>query len=139
MRKRICKATGCCRLVDMDKGEVYCIEHQALAARDREARANRYKPYENAQHGRWDEMYNSPRWKTLRKNKLESEPFCEICGALATEVHHRVPHNGDWDLFLDSNNLMSICHECHLIETQKESVQRRKEHERDKARRKLWY
>ena len=138
MRKRICKAPGCCRLVDMDKGELYCIEHKSLEARDRENRARR-RPYESAAHGRWDEMYASPKWKTLRKNKLESDPFCEMCGALATEVHHITPHNGDWDLFLDPGNLMSICHECHLKETQKESVARREQRERDKARGKLWY
>lgn len=137
MRKRICKAPGCCRLVDMDSHELYCTEHKTLEARDREARFR--KPYENAQHGRWDEMYNSPKWKTIRKNKLESEPFCEICGALATEVHHRVPHNGDWDLFLDPANLMSICHECHLKETQKESIERRNERQKEKARGHLWY
>ena len=82
-------------------------------------------------------MYNSPKWKTLRQTKLRDNPFCEICGAEATEVHHIHPHNGDLDLFYDYDNLMSICHSCHAKETQKESEERKKKREKERGR--LWY
>ena len=129
--KRICKAPGCTRLCDKDKH--YCIEHQALEFKDREKRG----AYQTAQHGRWDEMYNSPKWRKLRSEKLRQCPECEICGAPATEVHHIRAHNGDWGLFLDSYNLLSICHACHLKETQRESVERKRQ--KAEAKRKLWY
>jgi len=139
LRKGICAAPGCCRLVDKDKGERYCIEHRALARAEQERRMDRHAPYETAGHNRWSELYNSPKWKAMRKGKLEADPFCEICGMEATEVHHKVPHNGNWALFLDWDNLMSICHECHLKETQRESVQRQRERRKEKERGKLWY
>ena len=63
--------------------------------------------------------------------------LCEICGEPATEVHHMRAHNGDWDLFLDPDNLMSICHACHLKETQKESVERKRQ--KAEAKRRIWY
>ena len=138
MRKRICAATGCCRLVDADKGEKYCIEHRALEARDRENRKV-HIPYENARHNQWPEMYNSPKWKALRAGKLKQDPLCEICGEKATEVHHRIPHNGNWAMFLDWDNLMSICSDCHRRETQKESIERQRQRRKERERPKLWY
>ena len=129
--KKICKAPGCTRLCDM--GKSYCIEHQSLEFKDREKRG----AYQTAQHGRWDEMYNSPKWRKLRAEKLRQCPQCEKCGAPATEVHHVLPHNGDWDLFLDTDNLMSICHACHLKETQRESNIRKRQ--KAEQRRKIWY
>ena len=129
--KKICKAPGCTRLCDRD--HMYCIEHQSLEARDRERRGM----YQTAAHGRWDEMYNSPKWRTLRAEKLRQCPQCEKCGDKATEVHHVLPHNGNWDLFLDTDNLMSICHACHLKETQRESNIRKKQ--KAEAQRKIWY
>lgn len=129
--KSICKAPGCTRLCD--KGESYCIEHRSLAIRDRERRG----AYQTAAHGRWDDMYNSPKWRQLRAEKLRQCPQCEVCGADATEVHHIKPHNGDWDLFLNPDNLLSICHACHLKETQRESVQRKRQ--KAEAKRRIWY
>lgn len=134
MRKIICKATGCCRLVDADSGHKYCTEHQALERADSERRK---VYYENANHNLWSDMYLSPKWKALRSAKLRDCPICEICGMEATEVHHKIPHNGNWGLFLDYDNLMSICHECHVKETQKESIKRRRDYA--EAKRKLWY
>ena len=133
MLKVVCKAPGCSRLVDPRMGK-YCIEHQALEARDRERRAIMYS---TPNHGQWDEMYNSPRWKALRAQKLKEKPFCEMCGNTATQVHHIIPHRGDWELFLDPTNLMSICHECHMKETKREVEERRKQ--RAMQKRKLWY
>ena len=132
MKKTICKATGCCRLVEPPNK--YCIEHQSLERAELE-RSRYYYP--NARHNAWSVLYNSPKWKALRAQKLREEPFCQICGAEATEVHHIQPHNGDTELFYDSANLMSICHSCHVKETQKESEERKRQ--RNETKRKLWY
>ncbi len=121
MRMRICKATGCTRLVDFDSGHKYCTEHQALERAELERRK---VYYHKARHNQWYELYNLPEWKTLRAQKLKEQPYCEVCGAPATEVHHLQPHNGDKYLFLCYDNLASICHSCHVRETQKESVER---------------
>ena len=140
MRKTICKATNCCRLVIPPNK--YCPEHQSLERAEQERKKVFYA---KGNHNAWPQMYNSPRWKALRQAKLREQPFCEICGAEATEVHHIHPHNGDVDVFYDYDNLMSICHSCHAKETQKESEQRKKLTEeerrrrRDIERRKLWY
>ena len=67
------------------------------------------------------EIYNTDRWKKLRKAKLMLNPVCEICGKeLATQVHHK-------DSFLkyenllkrkevayDFDNLQSLCELCHI-------------------------
>ena len=134
MRKIICKATGCCRLVDPTTGHKYCVEHQSLERAELERRKNFYV---TARHNAWSTMYASPKWKALRDAKLREEPYCQICGAPATEVHHIQPHNGDPELFYDSGNLMSICHSCHVKETQKESEERKRK--REVQRRQLWY
>ena len=140
MRKTICKATGCCRLVEPPNK--YCIEHQSLERAELERRKVFYA---KGRSNDWSVLYNSPRWKVLRAQKLKENPCCEICGAEATEVHHIKPHNGDLEVFYDSDNLMSICHACHARETQKESEQRKKLTEEQRRRRKeierrkLWY
>jgi len=36
---------------------------------------------------------------------------CELCGAVATEVHHT--QYPAWGAFDTPNNIMAICHECH--------------------------
>lgn len=131
MLKKICRAPGCTRLVDY-YGSPYCLEHQNLEARDRERRASWHHHTDL-----WTDMYTSPKWQALRAQQLREQPQCEMCGDKATEVHHIVPHNGDWTLFLEPSNLMSICHSCHVKETARES--REKFKARQESRRKLWY
>ena len=133
MHKIICRQPGCCRTVDPDTGHRYCAEHQAQERAELERRKVFYK---DARHGMWDNMYASAKWKAVRVAQLKEQPFCEICGAEATEVHHKIPHNGNWDLFLDIDNLAIICRSCHARETQRESRDRVKERT---VRRKLWY
>ena len=67
--KRICKATGCCRLVDPSTGHKYCVEHQALERKEIEERKMQRPFYPNARHNVWPHLYNSPKWKTLRANR----------------------------------------------------------------------
>ena len=120
--------------MDPSTGHKYCIEHQSQERAELERKKNFYA---TARHNMWSAMYASPKWKALRDATLRSEPYCQFCGAPATEVHHVRPHNGDPELFYDADNLMSICHSCHVKETQKESEERKKQRQVD--RRKLWY
>jgi 5-methylcytosine-specific restriction endonuclease McrA len=33
------------------------------------------------------------------------------------DVHHKVKHQGDYDLFFDRDNLEGLCHPCHTRHT----------------------
>ena len=46
--------------------------------------------------------------------QLARRPICEKCKrAPATVAHHERPHGGVWELFIDPNNLESVCKPCH--------------------------
>lgn len=68
--------------------------------------------------------YNDIRWKRLRNWFITTNPICEECNKKgivtpATDVHHIIPfltgktEQERWQLFLDDNNLMSLCSKCH--------------------------
>lgn len=65
--------------------------------------------------------YRMKEWKDRRKEFLAINPYCEICGANATEVHH------DFDCdyyywtdedFFDVEKWMALCKQCHSKITQ---------------------
>ena len=69
-------------------------------------------------------FYNSKAWKKLRLTYITDHPLCENCLANgiikpAREVHHKQifstarTEEGQWNLFLDDRNLMSVCIKCH--------------------------
>ncbi len=73
----------------------------------------------------YNHWYNLPVWKKLRRSKLRDEPLCERClqrgkTVMAIIVHHVKPFRGDWDLFLDFDNLQSVCKLCHDGSIQRE-------------------
>lgn len=68
--------------------------------------------------------YNTSAWENLREWYIKRHPFCEECEkegrvTLAQHVHHITPFlRGEteeerWKLLLDSDNLESVCAECH--------------------------
>jgi 5-methylcytosine-specific restriction endonuclease McrA len=65
-------------------------------------------------------IYNTPRWKALRKRVLEDEPVCRICRAEpSTQADHIIPieEGGDpWDL----HNLQGLGASCHSRKTNAE-------------------
>lgn len=109
---RPCRHPGCRTLVPGG----YCDKHQPpRRAADRKASAA------------WHDLYDLPIWKLqLRPEQLAREPFCRECWTprrarvRATEVDHVKPHRGDLQLFLDPNNLQSLCHRCHSRKTMQE-------------------
>jgi 5-methylcytosine-specific restriction endonuclease McrA len=57
-----------------------------------------------------------PNWQKLRLLKLRTDPLCEVCGKLATQVHHR-----DGNVYnLADENLASLCASCHARISAKE-------------------
>lgn len=73
---------------------------------------------------KWAKFYGSKMWRDLRAQKLQEQPLCERClmhdiVRPATEVHHVCVYGScpteeeQWEWFLDYDNLMSVCHNCH--------------------------
>ena len=63
-------------------------------------------------------LYNLKAWHQLRARQLRLEPCCRFCRQAgrvvpATVVDHIEPHRGDMTLFLDPQNLQSLCKSCH--------------------------
>jgi len=58
-------------------------------------------------------FYNSERWRAIRRQQLNADPVCAICGAPATVVDHIIRHRGDKTKFYDVTNLQSLCKRCH--------------------------
>lgn len=69
-------------------------------------------------------IYNTAKWKKIREAYFQTHPLCEEClsngkTVPAVEVHHiREISNGTTieemqDIAYNSNNLMSLCVECH--------------------------
>lgn len=68
--------------------------------------------------------YSSKSWKKMREDYFKQNPLCENCmknGIIkpGAEVHHKqifsyaMSPEGKWNLFLDQNNLMTLCRSCH--------------------------
>lgn len=69
-------------------------------------------------------IYNSERWRKLRKLKFANDPLCEMCkkeGRItpAEDIHHiksfmtaSTPEER-YRLAYDYTNLMSVCKKCH--------------------------
>jgi 5-methylcytosine-specific restriction protein A len=66
----------------------------------------------------YQKVYNTRRWKRLRRLKLQNNPICEKCwerGRVTPteEIHHIVPFAQDMELAYDYDNLIALCIECH--------------------------
>lgn len=65
-------------------------------------------------------LYKKPAWRMARLHQLTAHPLCERhlqrgMVVPANVVHHRKPHRGDWNLFVDPSNLESLCQPCHDV------------------------
>lgn len=84
----------------------------------------RPKTIEYKHDDRSAEYYNSNAWRSLRKEYYVKNPLCECCMShnivtVADHVHHKLiwlsqpTEDLRWQVFLDENNLMSVCTKCH--------------------------
>lgn len=63
-------------------------------------------------------LYNTSRWRKLRKQFLHEHPLCVECkgeGIISPSevVDHVKPHEGDERLFWDESNWQALCKCCH--------------------------
>ena len=108
--RRPCAHPGCREWAT--KGS-YCSRHAAeWEAKLAERRAAFAARADNARPSADARGYTSA-WRKARKAYIIRHPLCAICGAPATDVDHIIPHRGDKELFWDSGNWQSLCHECH--------------------------
>lgn len=101
--KHPCNHPGCPNLTDSR----FCPAHTKQAQADNDAR----RPSVAARG------YCSSRWFKLRRMVLNDNPFCVMCGSLATDVDH-VDGNRKNDA---GENLQSLCHSCHSKKTAREN------------------
>jgi 5-methylcytosine-specific restriction endonuclease McrA len=110
MRLKICREPGCSTLVPVT--ETYCDKHR----RER-------VPFANAVSTNAG-LYNTVRWRALRKKVIAERPYCSCCGISRgesrLEVHHVVPPRGNEEPFFDEGNLMVVCGDCHKKITARE-------------------
>ena len=80
------------------------------------ARAKYNSNYNKNRDPKYLKFYNSNDWKILSRKKIQDSKYrCEICGAIASEVHHIIPIQTDegWKRRLDYTNLKCLCLDCH--------------------------
>lgn len=96
----------------------WCVRHAAeRTKREAMRRATRSGP----------RVYDTARWKALRRAVLAERPICEACGkAAATEVDHVVRVSARPDLAFERSNLQARCKPCHSAKTSRETGWRRR-------------
>jgi hypothetical protein len=114
-RVTFCARSGCMTLV---KNNGYCPAHTFRHVRPE-----------------FDKFYNKRAWRDrVRPMKLRRDPICEFekdgkkCTDPAAQVHHKDgswKQTGDWHLFIDNSNLMSLCHSHHSQITMEEQNKER--------------
>ena len=87
------------------------------------------KGREESRYDRMGKLYHLSEWKHpimgLRAQHIAKEPMCRECGGygvrrIGTQVDHITPHDGDMALFLDSENLQTLCDTHHSMKTARE-------------------
>ena len=68
-------------------------------------------------------LYDSSRWKAIRKHQLDIEPLCRFCAKHGHVTEARVcdhvePHNGDPEKFY-AGPFQSLCKTCHDSDKQR--------------------
>jgi len=108
MKAKICNEPSCHTLIS--QSEIYCNKHKKEPS----------KPFSNAVRSN-EGLYNTSRWRKLKKKILSEQPYCSRCGLSNKEVllhvHHKMPARGNEDIFFDESNLEVICEHCHRIIT----------------------
>lgn len=109
--KKPCRYPGCAELTN----ELYCEKHKKEMNKQ-------YNQHERDLFSKT--FYSSPKWREVRKRKLQQQPFCEECkrnGTIikATIVDHIVPIKQGGQPY-DMNNLQSLCWSCHSRKSVKE-------------------
>ena len=83
------------------------------------------------QRGEFYRFYRTAIWQKIRRQKLQDNPCCEKCikhGRIRRgyAIDHKRPHKGRIKVFLDFNNMQTLCHSCHSRKSAMEKVKRGK-------------
>lgn len=77
-------------------------------------------------------LYRTKEWRELRELKVHESPICEICVKMHKIVTvHTVDHiipitKANYkELFLDYENLQSLCEPCHRFKTNRDKVKKK--------------
>jgi 5-methylcytosine-specific restriction protein A len=79
----------------------------------------------NVRDKRSARFYTSTQWIRLRDLIMSRAGYqCTLCKAQgkltpATEVHHKIPIRTDWSKRLAPDNLIALCHRCHMMAEKK--------------------
>ena len=82
--------------------------------------SSRHKRYDKSRDPEEVRFRRSKQWRMTRDYILQRDGYlCQECRrmgryTIATEVHHIVPLWQDGDKRLDDDNLISLCHRCHM-------------------------
>jgi len=85
---------------------------------------------------RYDFLYDSTRWKKLRRLAVTRHPFCARCPSVTEIIDHRVPagvaiqqaHDSGrfpadrWAGFYLISNLQGLCRPCHYIKSKEDET-----------------
>lgn len=69
---------------------------------------------------KWRRLYKLARYRRKRRAFLASHPYCAICGDVAEDLDHIIPHEGNMRLFWNAENWQALCHRCHSRKTRRE-------------------
>lgn len=117
MKLKLCNYAGCSALCP----GYYCAKHQAMADKCKAEQGGLFKGTIRQKSKPYHSLYESVRWRKMRKEFLQLHPYCVQCGAKATIADHITPHHGSEDLFYNMNNLQAMCWSCHSAKTLKEN------------------
>jgi len=72
-------------------------------------------------------IYNTSKWKKLRKHMLMQSPICNRCKKLPSNVVHHLREARVFpELAFEESNLEALCSSCHNRESQREGMKGKK-------------
>lgn len=125
----LCSFPGCgCLAVP---GHKYCTKHLEESQKKRELWKKEHRPFKNAKRNN-SQFYNTKEWRLLRIEVFNNYGnCCCLCGQTAEqsgfplEIHHKIPPQGNRELFFDKDNCIPLCKVCHARITAREQEEKK--------------
>lgn len=113
--KKICNKFGCNNLINLK--DKYCDAHK----NELEEQLKKWrKDYDiKRRNDRYRKFYKSNQWSIIRNYVLKRDNYlCRECikagkVTICSTVHHIIEIKSDFSKALDTDNLITLCHECH--------------------------